>query len=71
MSTIPGKTPVVRLPPQVESAHDLVLAQLGKLRTIEETLAKRVLPLLAEEVKDEELERAKWAGLAVEGGATY
>jgi len=58
MSTIPGKAPPVNLPPQVESARDLLLEHLGRLLTVEETLAKRVLPSLAREIKDEELKAA-------------
>ena len=55
MSTIPGKSPAVKLPPQVESARDLLLAHLGKLLTIEETLAKKALPTLVQEEQDEDL----------------
>lgn len=55
MSTIPGKSPAVKLPPQVETARDLLREHLGKLLTIEETLAKKVLPSLVQEEKDEEL----------------
>jgi ferritin-like metal-binding protein YciE len=55
MSTIPGKAPAVNLPPQVETPRDLLLEHLGKLLTVEETLARRILPQLARETKDEEL----------------
>jgi ferritin-like metal-binding protein YciE len=55
MSTIPGKAPAVKIPPHVETARDLLLEDLGKLLTIEETLARRVLPLLVHEIKDDEL----------------
>jgi ferritin-like metal-binding protein YciE len=58
MSTIPGKAPAVKLPPQVETGRDLLLEQLGKLLTVEETLAKRVLPQLVLETNDEELKGA-------------
>lgn len=58
MSAIPGKAPAVNLPPQVETARDLLLEHLGKLLTVEETLAKLVLPQLAAETKDEELRGA-------------
>jgi len=57
MSSIPGKTPAVKIPPQVETAHDLLLEDLGKLLTVEETLSRRVLPLLVHEIKDDELRR--------------
>lgn len=55
MSTIPGKAPAVKIPPHVETPRDLLLEDLGKLLTIEETLARRVLPLLVHEIKDDEL----------------
>jgi ferritin-like metal-binding protein YciE len=42
-------------PPQIASATDLLLADLGKLLTIEETLLKRVLPQLVRELQDEQL----------------
>jgi ferritin-like metal-binding protein YciE len=58
MSTIPGKAPAVKLPPQVETPRDLLVHQLGKLLTIEETLAKRVLPALQKEIQDEQLSAA-------------
>lgn len=58
MSTVPGKAPALKLPPRVETPRDLLLEQLGKLLTVEDTLAKRVLPQLAESTKDEELKAA-------------
>jgi len=58
MSTIPGKEPAVQLPPQVETPRDLLLHDLGKLLTIEETLAKRILPGLQKELQDEQLSTA-------------
>jgi ferritin-like metal-binding protein YciE len=48
----------VQLPPQVESLHDLLLRELAKLLTIEEMLAKVMLPKLQLEVQDEELKQA-------------
>jgi len=58
MSTIPGKAPAAKMPPQVETADDLLLEQLAKLLTVEETLAKLVLPALLLELKDDELKSA-------------
>jgi ferritin-like metal-binding protein YciE len=58
MSTIPGKEPPVKLPPQVETPRDLLVQELGKLLTIEETLAKRILPALQKEIQDEQLSTA-------------
>jgi ferritin-like metal-binding protein YciE len=58
MSSVPGKAPAVKLPPQIETARDLLLDELGKLLTVEETLAKSVLPELAREIADEELSAA-------------
>jgi ferritin-like metal-binding protein YciE len=46
------------MPPQVESARGLLLEQLGKLLTVEETLAKRVLPQLVQQIQDEQLSAA-------------
>jgi ferritin-like metal-binding protein YciE len=48
----------MRTPPHVESARDLLLEELGKLLTIEETLAKRVLPQLVQQTQDEQLAAA-------------
>lgn len=55
MSTVPGKAPALKQPPQVETAQDLLLEHLGRLLTIEETLAKRLLPEIGRRVQDEEL----------------
>lgn len=55
MSSVPGKSPSIKLPPQVESGLDLLLDELGKLLTIEETLVKLVLPELLLELQDEDL----------------
>jgi ferritin-like metal-binding protein YciE len=57
MSTIPGKSPAVKMPPQIESARDLLLELMGKLLTVEETLARLVLPELVQEIQDDELKR--------------
>jgi ferritin-like metal-binding protein YciE len=46
------------MPPQVESARGLLLEELGKLLTIEQTLEKRVLPQLAKQIQDEQLAAA-------------
>jgi ferritin-like metal-binding protein YciE len=64
MSSVPGKAPALKLPPQVETARDLLLEHLGKLLTIEETLAKLVLPKLLQEITDEELRPAVQEHLA-------
>jgi ferritin-like metal-binding protein YciE len=45
-------------PPSIDSATELLLAELGKLLTIEETLLKRVLPQLVRELQDEQLKAA-------------
>ncbi len=58
MSSVPGKAPAPKLPPQIESGRDLLVEELGTLLTIEETLAKLVLPELLLELKDDELRRA-------------
>jgi ferritin-like metal-binding protein YciE len=55
MSAVPGKLPALKLPPSVETPHDQLVELLGRLLTIEETLAKLVLPELALKVQDEEL----------------
>lgn len=44
-------------PPQIESADALLRKQLGKLLTIEETLARTVLPKLQEEAEDQQLQQ--------------
>jgi ferritin-like metal-binding protein YciE len=63
MSAIPGKVPAVKMPPQVESARDLLLEELAKLLTVEETLVKLVLPQLVQEIEDDELKQAVQAHL--------
>jgi len=45
------------LPPQIESGRELLLEELGKLLTVEETLAKLVLPELLLELRDDELKQ--------------
>jgi ferritin-like metal-binding protein YciE len=45
----------VKLPPQVETPLELLLDELGQLLTVEETLARVVLPKLARELQDDEL----------------
>ena len=57
MSAVPGKAPAVKLPPEVEGPRALLLEQLGKLLTIEETLARVVLPHLLQELHDDELKQ--------------
>jgi ferritin-like metal-binding protein YciE len=42
-------------PPQIETTSDLLLAELAKLLTVEETLLKRVLPQLVRDAQDEQL----------------
>jgi ferritin-like metal-binding protein YciE len=44
-------------PPQVESADALLRKQLGRLLTIEEALARTVLPKLQQEAQDEQLQQ--------------
>jgi ferritin-like metal-binding protein YciE len=63
MSSIPGKTPAVKFPPHVRDPRALLLEQLGKLLTVEQTLSKRVLPQLAREIEDDELKAAVSAHL--------
>jgi len=46
----------VTQPPQIETPRDLLLAQLGKLLTVEETLLRRVLPQLVRQLADEQLQ---------------
>lgn len=58
MSAVPGKPPAVKLPPSVETPTDQLIELLGRLLTIEETLAKLVVPELLLQVQDEELGRA-------------
>jgi ferritin-like metal-binding protein YciE len=57
VTTIPGKAPALKLPPEVTTPRDLLLEHLGKLLTIEDTLAKRILPQLAQELSDDELKQ--------------
>jgi len=45
-------------PPQITNARELLLKQLSKLITIEETLARTVLPKLKQEATDEPLQQA-------------
>jgi ferritin-like metal-binding protein YciE len=63
MSSVPGKLPAVKLPPQIETARDLLLDRLGALLTAEETLVRRVMPQLVRQIEDEELKRAVAAHL--------
>jgi ferritin-like metal-binding protein YciE len=58
VSTIPGKAPAVRLPPQVDTPQDMLVEQLGRLLTVEATLSRRVMPLLAARIADDELKQA-------------
>jgi len=46
---------MIGYPPAVETARDLLLEQLGKLLTIEETLSRRMLPELKQEISDDQL----------------
>ena len=55
MSSVPGKAPAVKRPPSVETRRELLLEQLERLLTIEETLAKLVLPELLLELQDDGL----------------
>jgi ferritin-like metal-binding protein YciE len=58
MSSVPGKAPAVKLPPQVAGAHELLVEELGRLLTVEETLARLVLPQLVLELQDSGLRSA-------------
>jgi ferritin-like metal-binding protein YciE len=58
VSSVPGKAPAVKLPPAVESGRELLVEELGRLLTIEETLAKLVLPELLLELQDDGLRQA-------------
>jgi ferritin-like metal-binding protein YciE len=58
VSSIPGNAPAVKLPPSVESGEQLLVEELGRLLTIEETLAKLVLPELLQELQDDGLRQA-------------
>jgi ferritin-like metal-binding protein YciE len=64
VSAIPGKAPAVKLPPTVESGEQLLLEELGRLLTIEETLAKLMLPELLQELQDDGLRLAVQEHLA-------
>jgi ferritin-like metal-binding protein YciE len=46
------------MPPQITSPRELVLADLGQLLTVEETLAKVAIPGLVRSVQDSELRDA-------------
>jgi ferritin-like metal-binding protein YciE len=50
-------------PPQIETARDLLLERLGALLTAEETLVRRVLPQLVQQLEDEELKEVVSAHL--------
>jgi ferritin-like metal-binding protein YciE len=63
VTSLPGKAPAVKLPPQVESGRELLVEELGRLLTIEETLAKLVLPKLLLEVEDQDLKQVVQAHL--------
>ena len=45
-------------PPQITTAQEQLVKQLSKLITIEETLARTVLPKLRQEAQDEQLKQA-------------
>jgi len=47
----------VNLPPEVTTPRDLLLQHLGRLLTIEDTLAKRILPQLVEQISDDDLKQ--------------
>lgn len=49
---------MIGYPPAVETTRELLLEQLGKLLTIEETLARRMLPELKQELSDDQLKSA-------------
>jgi len=53
----------MNIPPQIETARDLLLERLGALLTAEETLVRRVLPQLVRQIEDEELKRVVAAHL--------
>jgi ferritin-like metal-binding protein YciE len=55
VSSIPGKAPSVKLPPQIMTTRSLLLEQMGRLLTTEETLAKLVLPQVLLELEDVQL----------------
>jgi ferritin-like metal-binding protein YciE len=49
---------MIGYPPAVETARELLTEQLGRLLTIEETLARLLLPQLKQAVDDEQLQAA-------------
>jgi ferritin-like metal-binding protein YciE len=55
VSAVPGKAPAVKRRPQVETGRALLLEELGRLLTVEETLARLVLPELLRELDDDGL----------------
>jgi ferritin-like metal-binding protein YciE len=64
VSSITGKAPSVKLPPQVATTRSLLLEQMGRLLTTEETLAKLVLPQVLLEIQDVQLADAVSSHLA-------
>jgi len=46
-----------QMPPQVETGRELLLEQLGQLLTVETTLAKLVLPHLAQTIADDDVKQ--------------
>jgi len=64
VSSITGKAPSVKLPPQIGTARALLREQLARLLTVEETLAKVTLPQLVLELEDEQLKQAVSSHLA-------
>jgi ferritin-like metal-binding protein YciE len=55
VSSVPGKAPALKLPPEVETTSELLLEELGRLLTIETMLARVILPELLLELQDQEL----------------
>lgn len=49
---------LVDMPPRVQSQRGLVLADLGRLLTVEETLARVAIPALRRSAQDQELQDA-------------
>lgn len=45
-------------PPRIANARDLLLEELRKLLTVEEMLARSMLPKLKQEIQDEQLQKA-------------
>jgi ferritin-like metal-binding protein YciE len=64
VSSITGKAPSVKPPPQVATTRSLLLEQMGRLLTTEATLAKLVMPELLRELEDVQLEEAVSSHLA-------